>query len=559
MFGTIRKHQSWLWGVIITITVVCFVFFFSPANRGTGASRGNAYYGSINGERISEDDFRNARNEVDLQYFFMSGGNWLKDDDAKKTGFDPEQRTYARLLLIQKEDQLGIHVSSEIAGQFATEMLHQFGSPSAFVEKALQPRGLQMADLDRFFRHELGIQELISTIGLSGKLVTPQEAQALYVREHEELSTEAIFFDASNYLAGISAPEQAIQQFYTNHESEYVIPERVQVTYVKFGYSNKIANAEKEITNLTEIVEANLQRLGSNYMRYGKTPEEAKAKIREELLMKTVLPEVRKEAIAFAGPLFEPTNAPTLEQLVKTNAFANSNGLTANVTPPFDIAIGPTNLDVGSEFTRTAFALSAERPVAEPIVSRDGVYVISFKDKLPREIPTLEKIHDQVVADYKYSQALILARKTGFEFAHSLTNSLGQGKSFDAACADAKLKSVTLPPFSISTRSLPEAEDHIQLNGSRTQMGLKDIAFSTIPGKASGFHPTSEGGIILYVKSKLPLDEAKMKSELPAFTSYVRQSRSREAFDAWFRKEAEKGLRDIPYFQQKQAPAAARS
>jgi peptidyl-prolyl cis-trans isomerase D len=553
MFGTIRKHQTWLWGVIITLTVICFVFYFSPANRGSGSGRG-AYYGSINGERITEDDFRNARNEVDLQYFFMSGGSWLNSEaDAKKAGFDIEQRTYARLLLIQKEDNLGIHVSSQMAGQFATDMLHQFGSPAAFVEKALQPRGLDMSDLDRFFRHELGIQELMSTIGMSGKLVTPQEAQSLYVREHEELATEVVFFEASNYVAGVSAPPAAVQQFYTNHIPEYEVPERVQVTYVKFGYSNSIAKAEKELTNLTEIVEANMQRLGSNYVRYGKTPDEAKAKIREDILMKSVLPEVRKEANAFAGPLFEPKNTQTLEELAK------SKGLTVNVTPPFDIASGPTNLDVGSEFTRAAFALTAERPVAEPVISRDGVYVMAFKNRLPREIPPLEKIHDQLVADYKYSQAMTLARKTGMEFDHTLTNALAQGKTFDAACSEAKLKSVTLPPFSISTRSLPEAEDHLPLNGNRSQLGLKDIAFSTLPGKASGFHPTNEGGIIVYVKSKLPLDEAKMKSELPAFISYVRQSRSREAFDAWFRKEAEKGLREIPYFQQKQAQPAARS
>lgn len=554
MFGTIRKHQTWLWVVVATITIVSFVVFFNPSNRGSGSSRGAANLGSINGERISEDDFYNARKEVDLQYFFMSGGNWINNEaDAKKAGFDLEQRTYARLLLIQKEDQLGIHVSSEMAGQFATDMLHQFGSPAAFVEKALAPRGLDMGDLDRFVRHELGIQEMISTIGMSGKLVTPQEAQALYVREHEELSTEALFFDASNYISAVSAPAEAVSQFYTNHIPEYEIPERVQVTYVKFGYSNRLAKAEQEMTNLTEIVEANLQRMGSNYVRYGKTPEEAKAKIREEILMQRVLPEVRKEANTFAGPLFEPKSPPTLEQL------ANTNGLSANVTPPFDIAAGPTNLDVGSEFTRAAFALTAERPVAEPVVSRDGVYVISFKNRLPREIPPLEKIHDQVVADYKYNQGVILARKAGEEFARTLTNSLAQGKSFDAISSQAKLKPVALPPFSISTRSLPEAEEHIPLNGTRTRLGLKDIAFSTLPAKASGFHETNEGGIIVYVKGKLPLDEAKMKSELPAFTAYVRQNRSREAFDAWFRKEAERGLMDTPLARQAQRPPATKS
>jgi hypothetical protein len=551
MFGTIRKHQTWLWTVIATVTIVSFVIFFNPNNRGTGSSRGPANFGSINGERISEEDFYNARKEVDLQYFFMSGGNWLRDEaDAKKAGFDLEQRTYARLLLIQKEDQLGIHVGSEMAGQFATDMLRQYGQPSAFVEKVLQPRGLQTSDLDRFIRHELGIQELISTIGLSGRLVTPQEAQSLYEREHEELSTEAVFFQGSNYLATVSAPAEAVQEFYTNHLSEYVIPERVQVSYVKFGYSNELAKAEHEITNLTQIVEDKFQGLGSNYVRYGKTPEEVKGKIREEILMRIALPEVRKQANAFAGPLFEGTPPPTLEQV------ANTNGLTVNVTPPFDIGSGPTNLDVGSEFTRAAHSLSAERPVAEPVVSRDGVYIISFKNKLPREIPTLEKIHDQVVADYKYSQAVAAARKAGIDFQRALTNGLAQGKSFDAISAEAKVKPVSLPPFSISTRSLPEAEDHLPLNGNRAQMGLKDIAFSTLPGKASGFHETNEGGVIVYVKSKLPLDQAKMKSELPTFTSNVRLSRSREAFDAWFRKEADKGLRDTPLFRRQEMPPA---
>jgi hypothetical protein len=551
MFGTIRKHQTWLWGIIITITVICFVFFFSPANRGTGSTRGEAYFGSINGQRISQEDFYSARKEVDLQYFFMSGGNWIKDEaDAKKAGFDLEQRTYARLLLIQKQEQLGIHVSSEMAGQFATDMLRQYGAPNDFVTKVLEPRGLQMSDLDRFIRHELGIQELISSVGMSGKLVTPQEAQSLYVREHEELATQAVFFDGSNYLAGVSAPAAAVQQFYTNHQSEYVIPERVQVSYVKFDYSNHLAKAEHEITNLTQIVEDKFLGLGSNYVRYGKTPEEVKAKIREDILMRIALPEVRREANAFAGPLFE-SNPPTLENLAKTN------GLTVNVTPPFDIGSGPTNLDVGSEFTKAAFSLGPDRLVAEPIVSRDGVYVMSFKNRLPREIPTLEKIHDQVAADYKYNQALTLARKAGMNFQQALTNGLAQGKSFDTIAAEAKVKPVTLPPFSISTRSLPEVEDHLPLNGNRTQMGLKDIAFSTMPGKASGFHETNDGGIVVFVKSKLPLDEAKMKSELPAFTGNVRQSRSREAFDAWFRKEADKGLRDTPLFRRQEMPPAA--
>ena len=44
------------------------------------------------------------------------------------------------------------------------------------------------------------------------------------------------------------------------------------------------------------------------------------------------------------------------------------------------------------------------------------------------------------------------------------------------------------------------------------------------------------------MKSKVPLDEAKITATLPAFLNAVRQSRQNEAFNDWFRREAEKGL-----------------
>ena len=39
-----------------------------------------------------------------------------------------------------------------------------------------------MDDFARFMRHELGIQEMIGTLGLSGKLVNTQEVKAVYIR-----------------------------------------------------------------------------------------------------------------------------------------------------------------------------------------------------------------------------------------------------------------------------------------------------------------------------------------------------------------------------------------
>jgi peptidyl-prolyl cis-trans isomerase D len=549
MIGTIRKHQTWLWAIIITITILSFVIFFSPVSKMNNSRGGPVNFGSINGERISPEQFIAASREVNLRYFFMSDGHW-PGDDAKKMGFDTERETYQWLLLIQKQEQLNIHVGSDVVAQIAKNMISRFQkdipTPALFVQKVLQPQGLQLEDFERFVRHYLGVQELVATVGLSGELVTPIEAAGLYEREHQELATEAVFFSVSNYLASVKVTPEAITQFYSNRLANYRLPDRVQVSYVKFGISNFLAEAESDLmkTNLTEIIEANYQRLGTNYFRDAKTPEESKAKIREELIRGRALAQARKKALEFARPLFEiePARAEDLEKMAK------EKGLAVSISAPFDREEGPKDLEV-PELAKAAFKLTPEQPFAGPLVGKDGAYVIALKKKLPSEIPSLEQIRAQVTADYKHNQALFAARIAGSDFHTTLTNGLAKGKSFSAIAADSKLKPIELPPFSLSTRSLPEVEDHVSLDGRN---GLKQIAFSTPPGMASGFVPTNDGGLILYVKSRLPLDPARMKAELPGFVASVRQNRQNEAFNEWFRKEMEKGLRDTPLVRQQQ-------
>src|SRR3954454_4775778 len=105
MFGTIRKHQNWLWAIIITLTIISFVYFFSPVTK-MNNDGGTANYGSINGDRIGREEFTDARKEVELRYFFMTG-NWPSEEAKKTANFDPERETYQWLLLVQKEQQLG--------------------------------------------------------------------------------------------------------------------------------------------------------------------------------------------------------------------------------------------------------------------------------------------------------------------------------------------------------------------------------------------------------------------------------------------------------------------
>src|SRR5205814_3762759 len=134
------------------------------------------------------------------------------------------------------------------------------------------------------------------TIGMTGALVTPQEAQELYRREHQELVVEAAFFSLSNHLASISVTPELISQFYTNQMANYRLSERRQVAYVRFPYTNYFAKVEKESTNLNERVETAYKQLGTNTIQDAKTPEETKAKIRDQMLRMAAAVPARNDA-----------------------------------------------------------------------------------------------------------------------------------------------------------------------------------------------------------------------------------------------------------------------
>src|SRR5436190_2825818 len=124
MFGTIRKHQKWLWLIIITLTIVSFVAFFNPTQKVANKQSGEFYVGTIYNEPISRDQWYNGQREILLQYLFNSG-TWYDEQEAKRQNFRLDERTFVRLMLIQKQEDLGIQVGSDMAAKVATQMLRQ--------------------------------------------------------------------------------------------------------------------------------------------------------------------------------------------------------------------------------------------------------------------------------------------------------------------------------------------------------------------------------------------------------------------------------------------------
>ena len=554
MLGHIRRHQKWLWVLIAGATIISFVIFLDPTTGRRGGGRSifggrTGDYGSINGRAISPEEFGQMKQEAKLEYLF-SAGRWPGEDEAARQFFDLDRRTLERIFLIEKVQDLNIQVGDEAAadwiasnpnfrdrdgGAFHLELFQKF-------LKQVLPQGRITEDeFQQFVRHEAGIEHLFALGGLSGGLVAPREAEALYRQENEQLATEVVLFPASNYLAGVEVTPAALGQFYTNNMAQYRVHERVQVGYVKFEITNFLAEADQLLaqeTNLTALLEQAYKQRGPDFFKDadGKTMSHDAAiqKMRADERESAAVTAARKKATEFMEQLYElyqkqPKQSDNLEKL------AAATGYQSALSEPFTQQDGPKDLKVLETFTQTAFALTPDQPMpSDPIKGEDAVYVIALKKKIPSEMQPLEAVRERVVADFRRREATEAARKAGRAFYNTLTNGLAQKKSFQAVCLEANVISQKPPLFSLSTRSLPQEWD-----GRVDLSMLKDAASSLSPGETSPFEMTRDGrlGQVVYLLSRQPVDGAVLKAELPAFTARLRAERQREALSEWLHKE----------------------
>jgi hypothetical protein len=549
MFRFFRKHR-WLLIIVMTVTAGTFVYWgAAPASRGGGGRGGS--YGLIYGHEVTAEAYYAARNELYLSYWQQTG-EW-PDKSPSFNRDSLEQQVYVRLLLKQKANDLGIHVNEDTVESATAEMLRSIGrgqpvSLEQFVQGKLQPEGLTAADFQQFIRSSLVIQQLVQTLGLSGALVPPHEAGLLYDREHQEVSAQAVFFAASNYLAQVPVTPAAIEDFYTKNMAAYREPDRVQVDYVAFETTNFLAQSKAEWarTNFEETVSAVYAQYGATEFASYKTPDEAKVKIREELIQQRALTAAVQQARDFAAELFakEPVKAENLA------AFAGQKGLAVHTTAPFAAAAGPEEFMAPPAFTKTAFQLNTDEPLAGPLVSPEAVYVIALAKQIPSTIPSLEQIRRRVTSDFQEREAVALAQRDGTNFYFNATVQLVAGNTFAKSAVAAGHVPLMLTPFSLSSAEVPEAGDHAELGQ------LKQAAFTTPAGHVSSFVLTAEGGFVLFVQALQPIDETKKVSELPQFLSQVRRARQSEAFNLWLQTEASRELGGILKDLSARKPAA---
>ncbi|HEX7653741.1 MAG TPA: SurA N-terminal domain-containing protein, partial [Verrucomicrobiae bacterium] len=422
MIGTIRKHSAWLWWIIASLTIISFVVFMSSAPTRGGRGGAGGTYGTIYGHELTGEEVARARNDFAI-YFLLNYGEW-PEKSRNINAYQIDQQTYVNLLLALKAKAMGVSVPedavAEAAGRLlgAPSLVRSFGGNGPvpmdkFVEYVLKPKNLTVDDFQHSVRFQIAADQLRKTLGLSGALVPPQEASGLYDRENQQAAAQVVFFSSSNYVSKVTVSPAVVAQFYTNRQAAYRVPERMTLNYVYFNVTNYLAQAKAEWakTNFDQLVDS-LYKQNMATMFKDTKADDAKAKIREELVFKRAMADANDQAAAFVTELFamSPVNPNNLVTL------AQKQNLAPKVTAPFAAGNQPVEFANAPNLMRSVYNLNGETPYTDRVMGEDGFYVVGLGQEYPSYNPNYTDIAERVKLDYLNESAAALARQAATNF-----------------------------------------------------------------------------------------------------------------------------------------------
>jgi peptidyl-prolyl cis-trans isomerase D len=529
----LRKHARWIMAGVLLLLIPSFVALFT--STGSAGKRAAADLPSIGGKPVDVAEYQHALSTATALYMINVGR------EARRT---PEvqdrlaQEAIVRILMLRKAKELGIRVvDSELVQTLRNQpfMLSENGQfdPERYQRFLiyLNNIGISEARYEEILREELTRAKLEQMV-TAAAIATPQEVELVYMPYHERATIELALFDVNDYHEPVTVSNEEAQAFYEKNQESFRTPAEVKVRYVEFS----IADAEKTI-HLTD--EEFTEFYNRNKIKYAGTntiapPLEAvKAEVQADLLTSRADRAAADRATEFSVRLVPKQGAARPDFATVCAEF----GLKSQETDYFSLLDKPVGATASVVFVQQAFALTPDAPTSDPVPAPDGYFVLDYVDSKPSVIPPFDEVKDKVVDEIKRLRIYDATVKRGETIAAELKKLVAAGKTFDAACAELKLKTETPPPFTLAdqTAKLPSAQR------------IKSEVLGMPVGTVSGFVPTISGGLVFYLKDRQPPDPATADQDRSKMAQQILQQHQQALFQAWVNTYArEQGVTFAP-------------
>ena len=500
MLESIRKRQRTLLTIVTIVVIVAFAWFYNPATMRRAAGPGGAL-GKLNGRVVTLGEIQKIERTIPLAHA-IGFDDFLTSLTTDGRTRDDQFLSFAWNLLLLRDEAKRLEIepateqirnSEKALAIFQTNNEFDPAKYQVFVDTMLKPNGLSPGDLDEVvkdYARFTGVTRL-----LKGSSPLPE---AMFRRQYELLnqpvSLAVIKLKNADFESSIKVSDEEVQKYYEQHKESILSPEKRKIQAVSF-----LLNDEQK-----------------------KLPEEQK------LAAKKLLAE---QADALAQAALQ--NPAAFDQL------AQQKGLPVQETQLFTLDQPDKIIAQEPGLARQAFNLTTESPVGDVIEGNDGFYVIKLTSVEASRPLTLEEAKDRVQTELKDEKVRAAIQAKAKEVREKIDSEMQNGKDFVQAAEAAGFKPEMPAPFALANPG-----NNLELARTMAMAGVELDDHQT-----SKFLEDQEGGLIVHMLKKEPIDEAKYaeykKSE------YAQQNNRYESIVVreWLKAELQKAGRP-PFLNQ---------
>ena len=494
MLESIRKRQRTLLMLVTIVVIVAFGWIYNPASMRHAEGPGGSI-GKLNGRTISVGEVQKV--ERGIQLIVALGMNDLLEQlttDGRTR--DDQFLSFAWNLLLLRDEAKRLQVdptaeqiraAEKSLSRFQTDGQFDPKKYQQFVDTVLKPNGFSAADLDDIVADHLRLAGVSQLVKGSSPLPEPMFRQ-LYDQMNQKVSLAVIRFKHEDFEPSIQVSDDEIHKYYDQHKDTFQSPEKRKIELVSF-----LLNDEQK--KLAE-------------------PQQVAAK-----------KALAEQADAFAQSVLQ--NPANFDQA------AQQKGLQLQQTDLFTLQQPDKAMAQEPALVRESFNLSTENPVSDVIEGKDGFYVMKLAKIEASQPLSLEEAKDKVVAAIKAEKVRANIAAKAKEVREKIDAEMHNGADFAQAAEKAGYKAETPPPF-----ALADPGGNAEL-ASIIAMNSVDLD----KGGTSKFLENQDGGLIIHMLNKEPVDEQKYEEYKKA--AYAEQNNRYEtiAVREWLKLEQQRAGR----------------
>lgn len=400
----LEKNRKWLFGFLLVVIVVPFVFTIGSMPGLVGGKRSHKLrlFGyDLNDRKQQEEVVRNGALSIALQT-----GNEENAWMESAQGY-----AFYRLLLLSIARDLRLPNPSESAlgefvktralfhdkdGQFKPELYN------TYLENWKQRFG-KAYSLRNLLEEDYRCEQVRSVL-MKGGFVLPNETVAFFKNMKATYQLDYLVVKNEEPLPE-KVHENALNDYYDAHKADYQVGQRADVTLLFFEnkkYAEVIPNiSDKDLETYFEAHKSDF-RDKNNDKSKDPVLKDVRDRVKTALETEHMSHVALESASQFVMQVYEKNLALESEawkELVDKNDIRCIHSIA-----PYTRDNIPEKKGLSKEVLRTAFDLNEDHFLSDPTPVKNGVIVVALKKFLPPYLPELDAVREKVTADVKADQ-----------------------------------------------------------------------------------------------------------------------------------------------------------